>query len=200
METFLRIFLVIYYALFFLLAIVLPMARVWSSTGNNPFKIGISDSAHDYIGRSFIFVMFVCGLVIFIFSLSPSLYQELLPIPYISHVAFVWTGIALLMFTMIWVPLAQTQMQRSWRIGVDEDIKTELVQRGLFKISRNPIFFGMRVMLVGLFLILPNAVMLAAWVAGEILAQCQVRLEEEFLLRTHGDSYLVYRKQVRRWI
>ena len=35
---------------------------------------------------------------------------------------------------------------------------------------------------------------------GELLIQIQVRLEEEFLTRTHGESYLAYQKQVRRWI
>lgn len=55
-------------------------------------------------------------------------------------------------------------------------------------------------MLLGLFLILPNAVMLAIWIAGEILIQIQVGLEEEYLTRTHGSSYLAYQKQVRRWV
>lgn len=200
MEAFLKLFLLVYYSLFFLLAIVLPTARVWMTTENNPFRIGLSDSAHDYVGKNFIFVMFICGLVIFIFTLLPSVYPLLVPIPYLSHDAFVWSGIILLVLAMIWIPLAQTQMQKSWRIGIDEDVKTELVYRGLFKVSRNPIFLGMRIMLLGLFFILPNAVMLATWIAGELLVQVQVRLEEEFLTRIHGESYLAYRKQVRRWI
>jgi protein-S-isoprenylcysteine O-methyltransferase Ste14 len=91
-------------------------------------------------------------------------------------------------------------MQTSWRIGIDEDVRTDLVQRGLFKISRNPIFLGIRMMLVGLFLVLPNAVMLVIWVVGEMLIQIQVRLEEEFLTRIHGDHYRTYQQQVRRWI
>jgi len=195
-----KLFLLVYYFLFFLLAIILPTVRVWMATGNNPFKLGLSDSAHDYIGKSFLLVMFICGLVIFIFVLLPFVYQLLVPIQYLSNVAFAWVGIVLLLLAMIWVPLAQTQMQKSWRIGIDEDVKTELVHRGLFKISRNPIFLGMRIMLFGLFLILPNAIMLATWIAGELLVQVQVRLEEEFLTRTHGASYLAYQKQVRRWI
>ena len=96
--------------------------------------------------------------------------------------------------------IAQNHMKKSWRIGIDEDVKTELVQNGLFKISRNPIFLGMRTMLLGLFLIIPNAVTLVVLIAGELLAQIQVRLEEEFLTRTHGESYRAYQKQVRRWL
>jgi protein-S-isoprenylcysteine O-methyltransferase Ste14 len=58
----------------------------------------------------------------------------------------------------------------------------------------------MRLMLVGMFLILPSAAMLVMLVAGELLIQIQVRLEEEFLTRVHGESYLSYKQQVHRWI
>jgi protein-S-isoprenylcysteine O-methyltransferase Ste14 len=58
----------------------------------------------------------------------------------------------------------------------------------------------MRVVLLGLFLVLPNAITLLIWGTGDILIQIQVRLEEEFLARTHGGSYLEYQKQVRRWV
>jgi protein-S-isoprenylcysteine O-methyltransferase Ste14 len=77
-------------------------------------------------------------------------------------------------------------------------MQTELVQRGLFEISRNPIFLGMRIVLMGLFLILPNAILLTIWVAGEILIQ--VHLEEKYLTPTHGSTCMAYQKQVRRWI
>jgi protein-S-isoprenylcysteine O-methyltransferase Ste14 len=58
----------------------------------------------------------------------------------------------------------------------------------------------MRVMLLGLFLTLPTAITFTILVVGELLIQIQVRLEEDFLTRTHGKNYLAYRKQVRRWI
>jgi protein-S-isoprenylcysteine O-methyltransferase Ste14 len=200
MEPFFRYFLLVYYAVFFLFAMVLPTYRVWKMTGVNPYKLGNSDSAHDYIGRLFRLTLIVCALMVFTVALFPHLYQQLLPIPFLSHASIAWLGLGLLVIALIWVLVAQSHMQKSWRIGIDENVKTELVQRGLFKISRNPIFLGMRIMLAGLFLILPNAIMLTTWIAGEILIQIQVRLEEEFLTRTHGDSYLAYQKQVRRWI
>ncbi len=51
-------------------------------------------------------------------------------------------------------------MGNSWRIGIDTEHRTELVQRGVFRISRNPIFVGMIVTLLGLFLTIPNVVTL----------------------------------------
>ncbi len=200
MEIFLKLFLLVYCTLFLLFAMLLPVYRVWRTTRLNPYKLGSSDSAHDYIGRNFRLAVTACTLVIFAFVFLPSLYRQLLPIPYVSHEVFAWIGIALLLFALVWILIAQSQMQTSWRIGIDEDVRTDLVQRGLFKISRNPIFLGIRMMLVGLFLVLPNAVMLVIWVVGEILIQIQVRLEEEFLTRIHGDHYRTYQQQVRRWI
>ncbi len=200
MEILLKCFLLIYYSLFFLLAMLIPTYRVWKATGLNPYKLGNSDTAHDFIGKNFRIAMLACALVVIVFAFLPDIYQFLVPISYLTSSMLAAIGQVLLSFALIWVLVAQSHMQKSWRIGIDEDVETELVQRGLFKVSRNPIFLGMRIMLLGLFLILPNAVMLLIWVAGDMLIQIQVRLEEEFLTRTHGEAYLAYRKQVRRWI
>ncbi|CAG0926634.1 hypothetical protein TFLX_00137 [Thermoflexales bacterium] len=54
--------------------------------------------------------------------------------------------------------------------------------------------------LLGLFCMLPNAITLAMLVVGEALLQIQVRLEEEYLTETHGEVYLQYRRQTRRWL
>jgi protein-S-isoprenylcysteine O-methyltransferase Ste14 len=70
----------------------------------------------------------------------------------------------------------------------------------LFGVSRNPIFLSMRVNLLGLLLVLPTTVTLVALVAGELLMQIQVRLEEAHLAGIHGDDYLAYCVRVRRWI
>lgn len=58
----------------------------------------------------------------------------------------------------------------------------------------------MRVNLLGLFLVFPAAGTLALLVAGEILMQVQVRLEEQHLSALHGEAYRVYRSRVRRWL
>lgn len=200
MELFLKYFLIAYYGLFFLFAMLLPTYRVWKATGVNPYKLGTSDSAHDYIGKLFRVTLIACALLVIAFVFFPSIYRQFPSITFLSNHGIAALGLAILMFALAWVLTAQRHMQASWRIGIDEEVRTELVQRGLFRLSRNPIFLGMRLMLTGLFLILPNAVMLVIWIVGEILMQIQVRLEEEYLTRMHGEMYLAYQKQVRRWI
>ncbi len=200
MVTFSKYLLPLYFALFFGLAIILPSYRVWKTTGTNPYKFGSSDSAHDYVGGRFRLVLVACAVVVIVFAFLPNMYQFLQPIKYLTNNTLAIIGQVLLVIALFWVLMAQAHMQKSWRIGIDEGTKTELVQTGLFKLSRNPVFLGMRVMLLGFFMTIPNAITFTILVTGEILVQTQVRLEEDFLTRTHGDTYRAYQKQVRRWM
>jgi protein-S-isoprenylcysteine O-methyltransferase Ste14 len=75
-----------------------------------------------------------------------------------------------------------------------------LVQTGLFRVSRNPIFLATRLALLGFFLVAPNAATLAILAAGEVAIQVQVRLEEQHLSNMHGAAYADYRSKVARWL
>jgi protein-S-isoprenylcysteine O-methyltransferase Ste14 len=98
------------------------------------------------------------------------------------------------------ITIAQANMGRAWRIGIDHANTPKLAREGLFHWSRNPIFFGLRLNLFGLFLVLPNAATLSIWLVGEALMQIQVRLEEAHLTKTFGRTYTDYKARVRRWI
>lgn len=93
--------------------------------------------------------------------------------------------------SLVWVLVAQTQMGESFRIGVDNAHATALIRHGWFGVSRNPIFLGLLVMLLGCVLVLPSAASLAVSVLGYASIQIQVRLEEEHLTRlTAGRAAL----------
>lgn len=91
-------------------------------------------------------------------------------------------------------------MGNSWRIGIDAEHGTSLVRGGVYGRSRNPIFLGMRGNLLGLFLVIPNAVTFAIWILGDLLIQIQVYLEETYLSHQHGSVYEQYRRQVNHWL
>jgi protein-S-isoprenylcysteine O-methyltransferase Ste14 len=92
----------------------------------------------------------------------------------------------------------QYQMSNSWRVGIDENNKTELITKGLFSYSRNPIFLGMIISVAGIFFILPNALTFFLMLTTYIVIQIQIRLEEEFLEKQHGEQYLIYKKTTKR--
>lgn len=97
--------------------------------------------------------------------------------------------------------LAQLQMGASWRIGVDARETTALVSRGVFGKVRNPIYTGMLTALLGLLLLVPNAVALLALLATALSLELQVRrVEEPYLLRIHGEGYRSYAGRVGRFV
>jgi protein-S-isoprenylcysteine O-methyltransferase Ste14 len=196
----LRIILPLYLIAYFAVAFLWRSVAVWRRTGINPYVLGRTDSAYDYIGLVFRLTFALLAAAIILFSFSPRGYEFLLPIRWLEHVAARWIGVVLLSTSMIWTVIAQAQMGASWRIGIDQTNRTELVHRGLFSISRNPIFLGMRITLLGIFLVIPNAITLLTLVLGDVLMQIQVRLEEEHLGGLHGADYDQYRRRVRRWI
>jgi protein-S-isoprenylcysteine O-methyltransferase Ste14 len=89
--------------------------------------------------------------------------------------------------------IAQLAMGDSWRVGVDESERTELVTSGPFAVVRNPIFAAMIPTSLGLTLLVPNVVALAAFLGLVTALELQVRfVEEPYLMRTHGERYLLY--------
>lgn len=196
----LKYFLPAYLAAYFLAAFFWRSFVVWKRTGVNPLVFKGSDSAHDYIGRVFKLLFAAVVAAVAVYSTSERLYQYLTPITWLERRWLQAAGIILLLISLAWTVVAQAQMGESWRIGIDEEHRTPLVRKGVFGLSRNPIFLGMMLTLVGLFLVIPNAATLLALALGVVLIQIQVRLEEDFLTRTHGEEYAQYRRLVRRWL
>lgn len=200
MDAMLRILLPIYLVVYFTVAFFWRSYRVWKQTGSNPYVLGKSDNAHDFIGKIFRLTSLFSIAVVILFAASSAWYQYLTPIAWLQRSTLRWCGLSLLALSLIWMIIAQAQMGSSWRIGIDANRETALVQHGLFRVSRNPIFLGMRFNLLGFFFVLPNAATLLILVLGEILVQIQVRLEEEYLRQRHGENYQNYCRQTRRWI
>lgn len=200
MDDALRIILPLYLVAYFGVAFVWRSVAVWKRTGVNPYVLGKTDNAHDFIGVVFRLTFALIVGVIIVFAFFAPLYQYAAPLVWIEHRLVKSIGLGLLVASLVWTAIAQLQMGASWRVGIDRENRTDLVENGLFRVSRNPIFFGMRVALSGFFLTLPNAVTLLALVLGDVLMQIQVRLEEEFLRNSHGEKYAEYFRRVRRWI
>lgn len=89
--------------------------------------------------------------------------------------------------------IGQQAMGQHWRVGVDQDETTDLLQTGIFAIVRNPFFSALLVTATGLALLTPNLLALAALTALLAALELQVRaVEEPYLHTTHGRSYEDY--------
>ena len=200
MQNIIIIFLSVYFICFFGFAVVFRNFVVAKKTGVNAFKLNQKTGAESITGWYFKFLPFVSILVFILYTFVPNVYQSIGPINLMNHTAIQWIGISVMVVSLVWVLTAQSQMGASWRIGIDHEAKTEFVQKGLFKYSRNPIFVGVIFISLGFFLLLPNPLTLTILALDIALIQIQVSMEEEHLGKQHGKSYSEYCQHVRRWL
>jgi len=198
--AFYQIFLPIATLLYLLLVFVLRSVILWKQTGVNPFVFGNTEKAHDYIGRVYKLMVLGTWVSIGIYSFYSPWYSYLVPIQYLEIDWFKTIGLILLVISFLWTSIAQYQMSKSWRIGIDYEEKTDLISHGLFNYSRNPIFLGVLISYLGTFLIIPNILSFSILLVTFVTIQTQVRMEEEYLETVQGRVYLDYQSEVRRWL
>jgi protein-S-isoprenylcysteine O-methyltransferase Ste14 len=179
---------------------VIPSYLTYKRTGINPFKFSKEETAINYVGKAYKIISAIAFITITINAFIPSLMPYFTPIESLKSVYLVWGGFGLLHLSFITIFVAQRNMANEWRIGIDNENKVNLVTKGMFGITRNPIFLGVIIVFIGLFLIIPNMVTTVILVSGVIVIQVQVRLEEEFLLKELGHEYKSYMSRVKRWL
>jgi protein-S-isoprenylcysteine O-methyltransferase Ste14 len=200
MTDFIRFFIPLFFIVFFLTAFFGKSLIVAKKIGKNPNVLPNDDSAYGLIGKYFkitLILIFIYTVLLFIF---PDEISNEFKIKSLDVAVLKFIGIFLMIISLIMVVTAQFNMKNSWRIGIDEQVKTELITSGLFRYSRNPIFLGMIISLIGLFFTLSTLISLSFLIISVILIQIQIRLEEEFLLQQHDKFYIKYKAQVRRFL
>ena len=128
--------------------------------------------------------------------------------PYLTIAADAWTtgpgmwaGLLVTAAGFMTAVAAQNRMGASWRIGVDQSERTELVTSGVFEHVRNPIFTAMIVAQVGTGLMAPTWLAVLGVVLLLIGIELQVRLvEEPYLTRVHGPGYRAYAARAGRFL
>lgn len=112
-----------------------------------------------------------------------------------------YLGFAPLLFGALMSVSAAGAFRRVGTPVVPFEPSTALVTAGWFRVTRNPMYLGLMLILFGVALIdgtLGAFLPLPVFVA--ILHFRFVRAEERFLEGIFGDRYRLYRTQVRRWI
>ena len=83
-------------------------------------------------------------------------------------------------------------MKDSWRAGIPDKDKTELVTTGIYRFSRNPAFLGFDLMYVGVLLLYGNLLI--------VMLHLQILQEERYLVNTFGAPYQEYCRHVFRYL
>lgn len=78
---------------------------------------------------------------------------------------------------------------------------SQIVETGLYRISRNPMYLGLLLILAG-YSVLRGSPLALPVLAGFVayITAFQILPEEERLLNAFGEPYAAYKRRVRRWI
>jgi protein-S-isoprenylcysteine O-methyltransferase Ste14 len=109
-------------------------------------------------------------------------------------------GAGLIFIGLILSSIASLSLGKSWRIGIDDKEKTDLVTDGIYRISRNPYFLSYDIVLIGMVLCLLSVILIITASITIVLFHVMILREEKYLESNHGESYLKYKKEVRRYI
>ena len=90
-------------------------------------------------------------------------------------------------------------MKDSWRAGIPDKDKTELVTTGIYRFSRNPAFLGFDLMYVGVLLLYGNLLTLSFSAFAIVMLHLQILQEERYLMNTFGAPYQEYCRHVSRY-
>lgn len=78
---------------------------------------------------------------------------------------------------------------------------TALVTTGLYRVTRNPMYLGMLLVLAGVALLFGT---ISPWLPVPLFAWLMqsrfIRHEEAMLERTFAEEYIAYKRKVRRWL
>ncbi|MEB3020842.1 methyltransferase family protein [[Mycobacterium] crassicus] len=119
---------------------------------------------------------------------------------FFDSAAIAWIGVASCFAGLLLVAVSLVAFGTSFRVGIDADHPDKLVTSGVFAISRNPIYVGFGLVLLGEFLVFPSWIPLIYLLAAMWLFNRQVLREEAFMRGHYGREYADYCGRVRRYL
>jgi protein-S-isoprenylcysteine O-methyltransferase Ste14 len=186
------------YAVYLGLVFGLRSLLQWRATGSTGFH-GVSGrpGSLEWLAG----VLFVVALVLGVAAPVLVMAGVAGPVAALDYPAVNWAGAALALAGTALTLYAQGAMGESWRIGVEQSERTELVSDGPFRLVRNPFFSAMMPAAVGLAMMVPSPVAIAGLVVLTLALELQVRVvEEPYLIRSHGSAYLSYAARTGRFV
>lgn len=109
-------------------------------------------------------------------------------------------GICLLVIGLILLILAFKAFDGAEFLGIKVEEKPELVQKGMYRHVRHPLYFATIILILGLFLLIPTEKMGLFLVISYSYILIGYRLEESKLIAVFGPEYTTYQKRVKALI
>lgn len=112
----------------------------------------------------------------------------------------VFTGAVIAIIGDVIFAAAVLTMKDSWRAGIAENDKTEMITSGIYRFSRNPAFLGFDCVYIGILLMFFNWVLLLFTIFAMVMLHLQILQEEKYLPHVFGEAYANYKNKVCRYI
>jgi len=114
-------------------------------------------------------------------------------LPIILGTAWLYTGLAIFLLALIISIVASINIATT-------GLNSEPITKGVYRISRHPIYFSGFLMFLGIGIACASWVFILFALAWIVMWHIAVRSEEGFLLQKYGDSYRDYMNRTPRWI
>lgn len=128
------------------------------------------------------------------------IFPQALPLPFLHTEVAKGLGVLLVIFGLVLFLLAYLNFGASWRVGIDRRTPGELVTRGIFALSRNPIYAGSTCCFIGIFLIDGTWFFFIYDLLAILGIHFEILREEEFLKKQYGRDYDEYSRRTPRYL
>ena len=142
----------------------------------------------------------LCFIVTILSTYFKQWYYFMGTIAILTKPLITYSGFLLFLVSVVFGWIVSGQLKDSWRVGVIEDQKTELVKTGIYTHVRNPYFLSYYLMFFSLFLVRPSFVLLGLVIATATVFHLMVLKEEQYLLNMHGQNYIKYKSNTGRYM
>lgn len=182
---------------FFVIYLFLKSYFFYKKFHINPFSFVKSRNIVEFISWILLMVILVFyGLIIVITFIAGEIGQ---PFTILNNPIINFTGVAFTIIGLVIMILAHYHMGQNWRMGIDKQTTITLIQSGLFSVSRNPVYIGILLQALGLFLLIKTSISLLLLILLLVVFFVIIQTEEKFLADKFGQQYDTYKKKVRRF-
>lgn len=111
-----------------------------------------------------------------------------------------YLGILLIGIGTVVFITAMLTMRDSWRAGIPQGEKLQIITKGIYRFSRNPAFLGFDLTYIGATIAFGNVVLLLFSIVAIVMMHLQIIEEERYMETTFGGEYLTYKNRVGRYL
>jgi protein-S-isoprenylcysteine O-methyltransferase Ste14 len=111
-----------------------------------------------------------------------------------------WIGIFLFFEGVLFLCFSLLHLGKFTKLGLPKNDTIELQTKGIYRLSRNPLYFGLILVTIASVMIVPYPFNLLFTLTGIAIHHKIILNEEKFLTEKFGEAYLSYKKSTSRYL